>query len=113
MGGPTGEITHKLAAAAGLNVTRIAVRPTVAELEAFAGAPTLLVIALTADVLTTNLEHCQAAGTEAYLSKPFTLDQLHAIVASPRIKFDHPPSMPQPATYSTPHTALAQGGGTT
>ena len=66
------------------------------------------IIALTADVLTTNLEHCQAAGMDGYLSKPFTLDQLHAIVLSPRSEFDPARSLPQPATYSTPHTALAQ-----
>ena len=70
--------------------------------------PRTRIIALTADVLTTHLEQCQAAGMDGYLSKPFTLEQLHAIVASPRIEFDHARLMPHPATYSTPHTALAQ-----
>lgn len=69
------------------------------------GLPRTRIIALTADVLTTNLEHCQAAGMDGYLSKPFTLNQLHATVASSRIDFDHTRS--RPATYSTFHTSLA------
>ena len=46
------------------------------EWEAREGRPRLPVIALTANVLTTNLEQCLEAGMDAFLSKPVMLPAL-------------------------------------
>jgi len=47
------------------------------ELESASGQPRLPVIALTANALSDDAEQCFAAGMDAYLSKPFSIDELY------------------------------------
>ncbi|HQC94460.1 MAG TPA: ATP-binding protein [Aquabacterium sp.] len=51
------------------------------ELEQQQRRPRLPVIALTANALSGDVQRCFAAGMDAHLTKPFTLQQLHAALA--------------------------------
>jgi CheY-like chemotaxis protein len=51
------------------------------EREARAQGPRVPIIALTANVFAQDREACFTAGMDDYLGKPFTLEQLHAVVA--------------------------------
>jgi CheY-like chemotaxis protein len=51
------------------------------EMEEVQRRPRLPVIALTANALASDVQRCFAAGMDAHLTKPFTLQQLHDVLA--------------------------------
>jgi CheY-like chemotaxis protein len=51
------------------------------ERERVHGRPRTAVIALTANALSGDVERCLAAGMDAHLAKPYTLQQLQTTVA--------------------------------
>ena len=60
----------------GLTATRL-----IRNREARTGSGRIPIVALTANAFTRDAEACIAAGMDDYLSKPFTLGQLHAVLA--------------------------------
>ena len=51
------------------------------EIERAAGKPRTPIIALTANAFSGDVERCLAAGMDAHLAKPFTIEQLQSIIA--------------------------------
>ena len=67
------------------------------------GAPRTTVIALTANALSGDAEKCFAAGMDRYLSKPFTIEQLRAVLG------DCAPPQDAPAEPGTAGCILDDG----
>jgi len=60
----------------GLEATRL-----IRQREAAAGRDRVPIVALTANALAGDRERCLEAGMDDYLGKPFTMDQLHAVLS--------------------------------
>jgi len=69
------------------------------ELFAYINPVQLPIIALTANALVGDAEHCLAMGFDDYLSKPFTQQQIDALVRK-WLRHDRPPAVAAPALLS-------------
>jgi signal transduction histidine kinase/CheY-like chemotaxis protein/HPt (histidine-containing phosphotransfer) domain-containing protein len=79
---------------------------TIREQEAAASAGRIPIIALTANAMEGDRQRCLDAGMDAYLSKPFSLEQLYAILARwlPPRQVSDAAQKPLDASQSSPST---------
>jgi CheY-like chemotaxis protein len=74
------------------------------ELERISGEPRTTVIALTANALSGDAELCFAAGMDAYLSKPFSVDELYVTLKPYE---QHGAASPETLEQTVPMRALS------
>jgi CheY-like chemotaxis protein len=86
----------------GLTATRL-----IRNREARTGSRRIPIVALTANAFTRDAEACVAAGMDDYLSKPFTLVQLHTVLAR---RLSRTPVAPAPVDREESAATVADNG---